>query len=215
MKSNILFVPTFDRFIKLLNLADACKPQVPAHLYYPVLETRYDKDTLALAGWTPGSNVLIDIGNNDEYEVTIPDTISKSDCAIEVYTWKTNDDISCYSQFERKTIIIIDRGMPCIRIAFFEDGSIIKTIYQKKLVPNNAVSAYPVQPNTLFTKPYISPSILPYSYSYSPNYYNNEICGGYDEVYDFEKPVHISIPHPSRSDEKIIVYEYSDLYNNI
>lgn len=206
MKSNILFVPTFDRFIKLLNLADACKPQVPAHLYYPVLETRYYKDTLP--GWTPGSNVLIDIGNNDDYEVTIPYTISKSDCAIEVYTWKTNDDISCYSQFERKTIIIIDRGMPCIRIAFFEDGSIIKTIYQKKLVPNNAVSAYPVQPNTLFTKPYISHSILPYSYSYNPNYYNND-------VYDFEKPVHISIPHPSRSDEKIIVYEYSDLYNNI
>lgn len=210
MKSNILFVPTFDRFIKLLNLADVCKPQVPAHLYYPVLETRYDKDTLP--GWTPGSNVLVDLGNDEYYEVTIPDTINNSNCAIEVYTWKTNDDISCYSQFERKTIIIIDGGMPCIRIAFFEDGSIIKTIYQKKSVPNNAVPVYPAQPNPFFIKPYAS--ISPYSYG-SPIYYNSATYGGYDEVYDFEKPIHIPIPHPHRSDEKIIVYEYSDLYNNI
>ena len=191
MKKKILFVPTLSEFSRLLHATSNIDNKVSfisESLYYPKLIKEIDKDELL-----KGVPNVIEIAQNLKYEFEIPDTVSN--CKVKVYSWETLSDCDCYDNFEKYSIILIDGcGDTSMKISLFEDGSVVKATYPKINIP---------------VQQQMQGQYVPYSYG--PSSYSYRYAGptAFNVIYDTNNPIYEL--HPANKDERIVVYEYSDV----
>lgn len=181
MKKKIVFIPTLIRFSNILNSTSHFKPNTPIAKLIYYPTLLKTIDHDELSHSIPN---IIDITPEISYELVIPYDVS--DCKANVYVWKTSGDYIDYSQFENATILVYDRFEANIlmKVSLFKDGSFVKATYPKIFKPVSHV-------DSIFS---------PYRRDDQP-----EIILGYNT----ECPIYEC--HSANSDERIIVYEYSDL----